>query len=303
MLPRSTYLSVLRVFVAACCISPGWLAAQEQAQTSAAPAQATPTASPVVPTQAGGPLAPAAPPKASAASAASAQTPTAQHAAAKSSSAPQTAPPSKPSKKALHDQAEQQIQQQEHQRILGIIPNFNTSYVSNAAPLTPGQKFRLAFKSTIDPFTFLAAGLDAGYSQATDQFVGYGQGAEGYGKRLGASYADTFDGILLGNALFPVLLHEDPRYFRRGHGKFVKRLFYAISTTVIARNDNGTWGPNYANVLGNLAAGGISNFYYPPSDRGTELTFERAASVTIEGSLGAIFVEFWPDISHKLFKK
>ncbi len=289
MLPRSKSFFVLRILVVACCVSAGWLAAQEQAQTSAAPAQATPAAIPAAPAQpSAAPVVPIPPPTS---------------AAAKSSSAPQTAPPSKPSKKALHDQAEQQIQQQEHQRILGIIPNFNTSYVSNAAPLTPGQKFRLAFKSTIDPFTFLAAGLDAGYSQATDQFVGYGQGAEGYGKRLGASYADTFDGILLGNALFPVLLHEDPRYFRRGHGRFVKRLFYAISTTIITRNDNGTWGPNYANVMGNLAAGGISNIYYPASDRGTELTFERAASVTIEGSLGAIFVEFWPDISHKLFKK
>ncbi|MGC9292526.1 MAG: hypothetical protein ACP5EP_07340 [Acidobacteriaceae bacterium] len=208
-----------------------------------------------------------------------------------------------PSAQSQHSQAEQQVQQQEHQRILGIIPNFNTSFIQNAAPLTPGQKFRLAFKSATDPFYFLAAAVDAGYSQATDAFPGYGQGAQGYGKRFGAAYADSFDGAILGNALFPVLLHEDPRYFRKGTGSFKNRFLYAIATTVITKNDNGTWGPNYANVLGNVAAGGISNLYYPSTDRGVALTFERAATVTAEGAIGAIFVEFWPDISHKLFHK
>ena len=204
---------------------------------------------------------------------------------------------------SAHDLAEQQLKQQEHQRILGIIPNFNTSYIANAAPLTPKQKFRLAFKGALDPFEFGAAGVLAGYGQATDNFDEYGQGTEGYAKRFGAAYADSFDGVILGNAVFPILLREDPRYYRKGTGPILKRALYAISTAVITKNDNGSHGPNYANVLGNLAAGGISNFYYPPEDRGLDLTVQGAAIVTVEGDIGTLFIEFWPDISRKLFKK
>lgn len=204
---------------------------------------------------------------------------------------------------SARDLARQQILKEEHQRILGIIPNFSTSYVANAAPLTPGQKFQLAFRGAVDPFQFVAAGLLAGYGQATDNFDEYGQGAQGYAKRFGAAYTDSFDGAILGGAIFPILLREDPRYYRKGTGPFIKRAFYAISTAVITKNDNGSWGPNYANVLGNLAAGGLSNLYYPPEDRGVDLTFQGAAIVTAEGDLGTLFIEFWPDISHKLFKR
>lgn len=196
--------------------------------------------------------------------------------------------------------AELQIQQQKKQRILGIFPNFNTTYIPDAAPLTWQQKYNLAFKSAVDPVTFIVAGVDAAYSQATDQFVGYGQGAQGYGKRLGASYADSFDGTMIGNAVLPALFHEDPRYFRLGTGSIKARAWYAVLTTVRTRDDHHKWVANYGNVLGNLAAGGISNLYYASSDRGTELTFERAATVTAEGALGSLFVEFWPDISRKL---
>ena len=199
--------------------------------------------------------------------------------------------------------AERELKKQEQQRILGVIPNFNTTDVQNAAPLTPGQKFRLAFRSAVDPFQFVAAGLDAGISQAQDSFPGYGQGAQGYAKRFGAAYADQFSSLFWGNAVFPTLLHEDPRYFRKGTGSFKGRLFYAISTTVRTKNDNGTWGPNYANVLGNVAAGGLSNLYYPSTDRGVGLTFQRAFTVTAEGAIGAVFVEFWPDISKRVFHK
>jgi hypothetical protein len=199
--------------------------------------------------------------------------------------------------------AEEELKQEKHQRILGVIPNFNTSYVQNAAPLTPGQKFRLAFRSAVDPFSFVAAGLVSGLEQWQDAFPGYGQGAQGYGKRFGAAYADSFNGIMLGNAVFPSLLHQDPRYFRAGSGSFGHRLFYAIASTVRTRNDSGKWAPNYSNVLGNIAAGGIANAYYPSTDRGVGLTFLRAFTVTAEGALGSIFVEFWPDISKKLFGK
>ena len=191
-----------------------------------------------------------------------------------------------------------EVRAQEHQRILGLMPNFNTSNVLDAEPLTPGRKFELAAKSALDPFTFAVAGLDAALSQAQNDFPQSGQGASGYGKRFGASYADSFDGTMLGNAVFPVLLKQDPRYFRKGTGSFGSRLWYAIASTVKCKNDSGKWAPNYSNVLGNIAAGGIANLYYPPAQRGTELTFQRAATVTAEGAIGAVFIEFWPDISH-----
>lgn len=213
------------------------------------------------------------------------------------------APPKLSPEEQRRLQAEQELKQQERQRIMGVIPNFNTSNIQNAAPLSPKQKFSLAFRSAIDPFEFFAAGAIAGWGQAEDDNAGYGQGAAGYAKRYGAAFTDSADGVLWGNAIYPVLLHEDPRYFRKGTGSVWKRIAYAVSTTVWTKNDNGSWGPNYANVLGNITAGGISNLYYPPDNRGIGLTFEGAATVTAEGALGALGVEFWPDISRKLFHK
>lgn len=212
----------------------------------------------------------------------------------------QTKPPGAQSQS---DQAAQQLQQEEHQRILGVIPNFNTTDIQNAVPLSKKQKFQLMLHSVTDPFEFFAAGFVAGYGQATDNHAGYGQGAAGYGKRYGAAYADAADGAFWGNAVFPSLLHQDPRYFRRGHGPFWGRFWYAASTAVWTKNDNGTWGPNYSNVLGNIVSGGISNAYYPSEDRGVGLTFEGAAIVTLEGVAGSLGVEFWPDVSRKVFGK
>lgn len=200
------------------------------------------------------------------------------------------------------EKAEQQLKQQEQQRIAGVVPNFNVSYNKDAVPLTRKQKLHLAWRTATDPVAFGIAGFDAGLSQAENDFPGYGQGAQGYAKRFGASYADNFDGTLIGNAIFPILLKQDPRYFRRGQGSFTSRLFYSLSTTVWCKNDNGNWGPNYSNILGNLAAGGISNLYYPASDRGAGLTLERGFTVTAYGAFGGVFNEFWPDIARKIFK-
>ncbi len=184
------------------------------------------------------------------------------------------------------------------------MPNFNTVDISTGVPsLSPSQKFHLMFKSSVDPFVFLADGFVAGLSQARDTNSGFGQGAEGYFKRFGASYLDTADGNLWGNAILPIVFQEDPRYLRLGSGTFIHRFLYSAGTTVWCRRDNGSWGPNYANVLGNFISGGISNAYYPASDRGFGQTVDGALTVTAEGVVGAEFVEFWPDISRHLFKK
>ncbi len=229
-----------------------------------------------------------------------AQTNGADRAKNNSESAPRQQPqPQSP--ESQRQKAEQELKQQEQQRILGVVPNFNTTDLQNAAPLSPDQKFRLAFRSALDPFQFVAAGLDAALSQAENNFSGYGQGAQGYGKRVGAAYTDQFSGLFWGNAVFPTLLHEDPRYFRKGKGSFKSRLFYAMSTTLWSKSDNGTWGSNYANLAGNIAAGGLANLYYPSNDRGVGLTFQRAFTVTAEGTIGALFGEFWPDIDRRVF--
>jgi hypothetical protein len=205
--------------------------------------------------------------------------------------------------RAADSTAAEQLRQEEQQRILGIVPEFNTSNISDAAPLSAAQKYQLALKGAIDPFAFVAAGIDAGLSQKSNDFPGYGQGATGYARRFQASYADSFDGAMLGNALFPALLHQDPRYFRKGTGSFRSRLLYSLTSTVRCKNDSSNWAPNYSNLLGNLAAGGIANLYYPSTDRGASLVFQRALTVTAEGAIGAVFYEFWPDISRKLFHK
>jgi len=169
--------------------------------------------------------------------------------------------------------------------------------------LTPKQKFYLMYKSTTDAYVFAFAALTAGIGQAQNSHAGYGQGAEGYAKRFGANYVDTADGNFWGNAVLPIVLHEDPRYFRLGHGTLTRRILYSMSTTVWCKRDNGTSGPNYANVMGNLIAGGISNLYYPAADRGFQQTIQNALTVTAEGMIGAALIEFWPDITNHYHQK
>ncbi|HME33542.1 MAG TPA: carboxypeptidase-like regulatory domain-containing protein [Terriglobales bacterium] len=163
--------------------------------------------------------------------------------------------------------AQEQIKEQEQQRILTVIPNFYASYVPNAAPLNPKQKFELAWKSVIDPTSFVIAGVIAGGQQANNTFADYGQGAAGFARRFGAAYGDFFIGTYISNAILPSILRQDPRYFYKGTGTTKSRILYAISMSVMAKGDNGRWQPNYSGILGSLAAGGISNLYYPEANR------------------------------------
>ncbi|MFZ0284226.1 MAG: carboxypeptidase-like regulatory domain-containing protein [Terriglobales bacterium] len=189
--------------------------------------------------------------------------------------------------------AEEQLKVQEKQRVLGFIPNFYVSYVPNAVPLTSKQKFKLAWKTVIDPVTILLNGAFAGVEQAQNHFQGYGQGAEGYAKRFGAGYADIVSGTFIGGAILPSLLKQDPRYFYKGTGTTRSRISYAIANSVICKGDNGHWQVNFSNILGNLAAGGISNLYYPDDDRnGAALTFENAAIGIGANAISNLFQEF-----------
>jgi hypothetical protein len=189
--------------------------------------------------------------------------------------------------------AEEELHLEEQQRVLGFIPNFYVVYDPHAPALTPRQKFQLAWKSSIDPVNFLVVGATAGVQQADGTFSGYGQGASGYAKRFGANYADGFIGDMLGGAILPSLFKQDPRYFYKGTGTIRSRTLYAIATAVICKGDNGRWQLNYSGILGSLAAGGISNLYYPTKDRnGIGLTFEGAAYGLAGNAVGNLFQEF-----------
>jgi len=173
--------------------------------------------------------------------------------------------------------AEDEIKEEEKQRVLGVIPNFYVTYLPNAAPLNSKQKFELAWKTSVDPVNFGITGVIAGVQQAQNDFSGYGQGAQGFAKRYGASYADLVIGTFVGSAVLPSLLKQDPRYFYKGTGSKRSRILYALANAVICKGDNGHWQANYSGILGSLAAGGISNLYYPAKNRdGAELTFENA---------------------------
>lgn len=192
-----------------------------------------------------------------------------------------------------YDLAEEQMHVEEKQRVLGVIPNFYTTYDWHAPPLTAGQKFRLAWRTSIDPVTFLGAGAIAGYQQWQNDFSGYGQGSEGYAKRFGANYADGFFGVMIGGAILPSLLHQDPRYFYKGTGSIRSRALYAISTVAICKGDNGHWQPNYSNILGTLASAGISNIYYPASNRnGAGVTIDNALLGVAAGAISSLIQEF-----------
>jgi hypothetical protein len=189
--------------------------------------------------------------------------------------------------------AEDEIKVEEKQRVLGVIPNFYVSYIPNAAPLSPKQKFELAWKTTVDPVTFGLNGAIAGIQQAQNDFSGYGQGAGGYAKRYGASYTNLATETFIGGAILPSLLKQDPRYFYKGSGSKRSRILYAIANAVICKGDDGHWQANYSSILGSLAAGGISNLYYPAKNRdGAELTFENALIGIGESAAANIFQEF-----------
>jgi hypothetical protein len=223
------------------------------------------------------------------------------------------ATPQTPAQKSIEPQKKTETEQEKkkdaddqesHARVLGLAPMFNVvNDPSKARPLSVGEKWKLFYRQTYDPFQFVTAAFSAGINQAEDEFPEYGQGTVGYAKRYGAGFADNSLGAFFGNFALPSLLHDDPRYFRKGSGPFMNRLLYSAETTVIARHDDGTHHPNYSNVVGNLIGCAFGNLYYPKSDRGVGTTIERGFQVTAYGAIGGVFQEFWPDIHDKIFKK
>lgn len=226
-----------------------------------------------------------------------------QNPPAQSSSSTQAPAQESAADKLKRDSAEEQLKAQEHQRVMGVMATFNTTRNKDALPLSPGQKFRLFFRSEIDPWPFLLASVVSGIGQADDSYPEWHQGLKGYGRRFAAAYSDAFIGNFFGNAVLPTLLKEDPRYFQKGTGSAKKRFLWAAASTVWCKRDNGHWGPNYSNVGGNLIGSAIARIYYPASERDVASTISDGLTVSAEGIVGAEVIEFWPDLVRHHQKK
>jgi Carboxypeptidase regulatory-like domain len=171
--------------------------------------------------------------------------------------------------------ATEEVHAEEHQRVFGVIPNFYVVYERDAVPLTAKLKFRLAIRALIDPVTVAGFALNAGFYQM-GHYPNYQEGWKGYGQRLGATFAGGYTNVLVGDALLPAVLHQDPRYFYQGTGTKHSRLLHALSNAFIARGDNGRLEFNYSGILGDLSSGAVANAYYPVSDRGAGLVVSSA---------------------------
>ncbi len=170
--------------------------------------------------------------------------------------------------------AAEQVKVQESQRGFLIIPNFYAIYDPHAQPLTTKLKFSLALRVARDPYTLGAVATLAGIKQAFNN-PEFGEGAKGYGERLGAGYADAFSDIMLEGAILPAVFKQDPRYYYQGTGSKGSRALHVIASLVIAKGDNGRWQPNYSSIGGNFASGALANLYYPKANRGAGLMLQN----------------------------
>jgi hypothetical protein len=170
--------------------------------------------------------------------------------------------------------AAQQLKVEEHQRVLGFIPNIYVTYEPHPEPLTSKMKFQLAYKGLTHPAFFGFEALWAGVEQAAHT-PNYPQGARGYGERFGANLASGSSEALFGNAILPSLLHQDPRYFYRGSGTKGSRAWHAILAPFVCQGDNGKSQPNYSQWGGSLISATLSDTYYPGLNHGPGLVFRN----------------------------
>jgi hypothetical protein len=217
--------------------------------------------------------------------------------------APQTSPPAPPS--SAPPQSADESGGQQTKRILGIVPNFQAvSANTHLPPLSSKQKFWLATQGTFDYSSFISVGLQAGIEQATNTYPEFHQGAAGFGRYYWHTFADAGVQNYVAGAIFPSILHQDPRYYTLYRGGFFHRAGYAVSRLWITKNDAGARRFNFSEILGSAAATEISGRYYPSQERGgASETFGRFASVLLNDCASNVFQEFWPDIHQKFFHR
>jgi hypothetical protein len=191
---------------------------------------------------------------------------------------------------------------QESHHLFGVIPNYKTfPSLANYQPLTAREKFKIASQDSLDRGTFFLAGLFGGLGQLTNGNKSFGQGAAGYGKYFGTSYGDLLIGNYMSEAVYPSILHQDPRYFRRGEGSGPARFAYAISRVFWTQRDSGGTQFNYSEWLGNATAVAISNAYYPDHRTAGDAMSKLAMQCGVD-AIGNVLKEFWPDLQRKFRK-
>jgi hypothetical protein len=188
---------------------------------------------------------------------------------------------------------------QESKRIFGIIPNNRTSPgLKDYQPLSPRQKFEIARQDSFDRGTVVLAAAFAGYDQLTNANRAFGQGLEGYGRYFGASYGDFVIGNYMSEAIFPALLHQDPRYFRRGVGSGWSRLAYSVGQIFWTHTDSDRTQFNYSEILGNSTAVAISNTYYQANRSVADSASTLGIQIGVDMASN-VLKEFWPDVNRK----
>jgi hypothetical protein len=192
-----------------------------------------------------------------------------------------------------------------HERILGVIPDYGT--VSDPArstpPLTKKQKWLLFFEDSRDPFNVASAAVGAAFSQKGNQTPKYGEGSEAYGERLGAALADLTTQNFFSSAVLACVLHQDPRYFRKGpESGILARVGYSLSRLVVTRQDSGRETFNASGFFGMVVGIAASNLYYPPSSVGGTVMAGRLYTSLSSGVISNLTSEFWPDIRQKFFR-
>lgn len=188
-------------------------------------------------------------------------------------------------------------------RVLGVLPNYRTvNDTGTYTPISVQRKFIIASKDSFDYPLVLLAGAFAGLGQLSNQNPSFGQGLKGYGHRLVTAYADQAIGNMMTEAIFPSMLHEDPRYFRRGTGSKGSRTWYALTRVFVTHTDSGTTRFNYSEVLGNATGVAISNAYYPEG-RTVGNNVAKLGTQIGTDAISQVLKEFWPDIKEKFFHK
>jgi hypothetical protein len=185
-----------------------------------------------------------------------------------------------------------------------IIPNFAAvSADTELPPLTTREKYALALQDSVDYSSFVWAGMLAGQSMALRSYPELHNGMAGYSRYYWRAFADQASGSFFTEALVPAVMHEDPRYYTRGHGGFFRRAGYALSRLVVTKTDSGGTRFNFSEIVGNGMEAGLSNFYYPPEERGLHNTAINWVSQLEAASINNIVREFWPDIRHKMLRQ
>ncbi len=216
---------------------------------------------------------------------------------------PAATPPAADQAKADH--AKTDAEAAPDKRVLGVLPNYRTVNETGVyTAITAKQKLTIASKDSFDYPLVLLGGAFAGLSQLTNSDPSYGQGVEGYAKRLAANYADQAMGNMMTEGFFPVLLHEDPRYRRIGptRGSVRYRTWYAATRVFVTRTDSGGTRFNYSEWLGNATGVAISNTYHPDERNWSDNTTKLLTQVGTD-AISQVLKEFWPDIKQKFFHK